>query len=377
MQRCYTVVKAAFEAACQLTHLPPAAPARRLHGHSYTAQIRANLAADWGAFSGAEVEQLHQQLAATVGTLDHRLLNDFIKNPSDENIARWLNGRLGVPELRALELDIPKLGALNLDKVSIQSTADTGVDLDHSNNAHSWKRFYFAAAHRLPFVAAGHQCGRMHGHGFSLILHAEQSLLADEGAAGDGLQAQWALIEPLLNRTCLNNIPGLENPTSEHLCRWIWERLKPNFAALSWVSVFETASVGSHYDGADFRIWKAFNFEAAAALNAAPAQHILAGLHGHSYLARLHLQAPLDEVLGWTVDYGDVKQHFQATLEQLDHHDLSANASIGDGSTRAIAHYIKQQAAPQLPQLNRIDLYQSPGCGVVLSWADAPPALPI
>ncbi|MFT5260009.1 MAG: 6-pyruvoyltetrahydropterin/6-carboxytetrahydropterin synthase [Saprospiraceae bacterium] len=363
MQKCYTVVNAPFEAACKIDSMAADAPASRLHGHSYLARIRAELPQSWGQFVGSEVDELHQQLLATVAPLDHRYLNDIINNPTNENIVRWLNGQLG---------------DLSLEKTGVQSTSHEGVDLDSAGRTHSWKRFRFEAAHQLPNVEPGHQCGRMHGHGFEVILHAHQQL--EDAAMGvnlDTLQLHWSRIEPLLNRTCLNNIAGLENPTSEHLCRWIWEQLKSALNELSWVSVYETATAGSHYDGKNFRIWKEFNFDSATHLADAPQDHLLAGLHGHSYLARLHIQAPLDEVLGWTVDYGDVKKLFKPTLDQLDHHDLSINGQIPDGSTRAIAQYIKQEIVTELPQLNRIDLYEQPGCGVVLSWSDESPALPV
>ncbi len=362
MQKRYTVVNAPFEAACKIDSLHPA-PARRLHGHSYLARIRAELPSNWGQFKGVEVNQLRQHLIDAVAPLDHRYLNDIIANPTNENIVRWLG---------------KSLGALSLNKVGIQSTAHEGVDLDHQGQAHSWKRFRFEAAHQLPFVEPGHQCGRMHGHGFEVILHAHQQLESEAmGVDIDLFRLHWNKVAPQLHLACLNEITGLENPTSEHLCNWIWNQIKPQFPQLSWVSVYETASAGSHYDGKDYRIWKEFNFDAATTLNKAPNGHAYANLHGHSYLARLHLQAPLDTVFGWTVDYGDVKKIFKPIADQLDHHNLATNSSIDDGSTLSIAKYIKTQVESSLPQLNRVDLYETPGCGVVLSWAAESPALPV
>ncbi len=363
MRQCYTVVCAPFEAACQIVSLPQDNPASRLHGHSYLARIRADLPQGWGEFAGAEVNQLQQQLKTAVAPLDHQFLNDLINAPTNENLARWVN---------------EQLPALQLDKVGIQSTANEGVDIDKQGKAHSWKRFRFEAAHQLPNVAADHQCGRMHGHGFEVILHAHQRIGNDAmGVNLDALQLHWSRIAPKLHLKCLNDIAGLENPTSEYLCLWIWNQLSPLFEELSWVSVYETASAGSHYDGQDFRIWKEFNFDAAVELAAAPNDSPYANLHGHSYLARLHIQAPLDEVFGWTVDYGDVKRIFKSTLDQLDHRNLSAHTGIESGGAAEIAQFIRKQVEPSLPQLNRVDLYETPGCGVVLSWAEESPALPV
>ena len=63
-----------------------------------------------------------------------------------------------------------------IESVGIQSTKDEGADIDRDNHVHIWRRFRFEAAHQLPNVPEGHQCGRMHGHGFEVILHADQDL---------------------------------------------------------------------------------------------------------------------------------------------------------------------------------------------------------
>ena len=58
--------------------------------------------------------------------------------------------------------------------------------------------------------------------------------------------------EPLyqvLDHHYLNDIPGLENPTSEVLCQWIWHKLKPTLPILSKVEVKETCTSGCIYSG--------------------------------------------------------------------------------------------------------------------------------
>ena len=139
----------------------------------------------------------------------------------------------------------------------------------------------------------------------------------------DHLEAIWAPVQAELHHACLNDIPGLENPTSELLARWVWERIKPALPALSWVTVYETAPPAATTTVAHYRIWKEQRFESALQLLRAPEGDPRRRLHGHSYLLRLHLTAPLDEVLGWTVDYGDVKALFKPIYAQLDHHRLN------------------------------------------------------
>jgi 6-pyruvoyltetrahydropterin/6-carboxytetrahydropterin synthase len=209
----------------------------------------------------------------------------------------------------------------------------------------------------------------MHGHGFEVILHANRSDKAGPEFEYQTLDAHWAPLHEQLHHHCMNDIPGLENPTSEALCNWIWQRLKPELPELSWVTVYETATAGCHYDGDHYRIWKEQRFESALALPEI-------GLHGHSYLIRLHLTAPLDPVMCWTIDYGDVKEVFKPIYQQLDHHRLDQLPGIGRSDPEGVAKWIKAQISDTLPALDRIDLYQQPGCGVILNWGEHEPALP-
>jgi len=262
--------------------------------------------------------------------------------------------------------------------------------------AHLWRRYQFESAHRLPHVAPGHKCGRMHGHGFAVIVHAQAHPGAQRACLDAGLDARlditaldrlWAPLHAQLHQACLNDIEGLDNPTSEHIARWIWQRLRPQLQALRWVTVYETATCGAHFDGANYRIWKELGFDSAMRLQRAPAGDGRRRIHGHSYRLRLHLAAPLDQVLGWTIDFGDVKECFAPVLARLDHHPLHELPGVGRGGDRggddgedgaaAIVRWVRGQTAASLPALERIDLDETPGCGVVLCWGPALPALPV
>ena len=220
--------------------------------------------------------------------------------------------------------------------------------------------------------------GALHGHGFEVILHANQDLgERPMGVDFDHLEGVWALLQEVLDYRCLNDLPGLENPTSERLAAWIWEHLKPTLPELSWVSVYETVTAGCHYDGERYCIWKEQRFEGALALRRAPQGDPRRRLHGHSYLVRLHLCAPLDEVMGWTVDYGDVKGLFKPIYQALDHHRLDELPQLPDADPGSLTDWIRERLMVRLPQLDRIDLYEMPGCGAVLAWGNGGPALPI
>ena len=360
--RLFYLAAAPFEAARYVDILPDAHRARKLHGHSFVARVRSELPVSKATFEGSEVDDLQSHLASAVGPLDYSLLNDHLSVPTDENLARWIDGRLEPAT----------------EYTGVLSTRDQGVDLDANGNAHIWRRFRFEAAHQLNNVPEGHQCGRMHGHGFEVILHVEQNIQgSDLGIDFDYLECIWQPLHKQLHYNCLNDIPGLEIPTSEMLASWVWNKLKPELPQLSWVSTYETATSGCHFNGSEHRIWKEQRFEAATQLRAAPAGDPRGRLHGHSYISRLHLTAPIDEVMGWTVDYGDVKEVFKPIYKQLDHHNLATITGPESSSLASLAHWVKSRLSNTLSQLDRLDLYQTPGCGCALNWGKHSPALPV
>lgn len=113
------------------------------------------------------------------------------------------------------------------------------------------KEFTFEAAHRLPNVAPGHKCGRLHGHSFRVILEVDGPIGEDTGWVLDFGDIK-AAFKPLLNRLdhyYLNEIEGLENPTSEILAVWIWDRVRPALPLLSAVTVKETCTTSCTYRG--------------------------------------------------------------------------------------------------------------------------------
>jgi 6-pyruvoyltetrahydropterin/6-carboxytetrahydropterin synthase len=80
--------------------------------------------------------------------------------------------------------------------------------------------------------------------------------------------------------------------------------------------------------------------------------------------------------MGWTLDYGDVKELFRPVYRQLDHHLLNELPRLGDADPASLVLWMREEAATRLPQIDRIDLYETPGCGAVLSWGELGPALP-
>lgn len=111
--------------------------------------------------------------------------------------------------------------------------------------------FRFEAAHRLPFVPQGHPCERLHGHSYFVRLTISGEVDPDTGWVMDFDDINMAF-NPLLaqlDHYYLNEVLGLENPTSENLAKWIWDRLKPVLLMLTAVEIQETCTVGCIYRG--------------------------------------------------------------------------------------------------------------------------------
>src|SRR5690242_561992 len=114
-----------------------------------------------------------------------------------------------------------------------------------------YKEFTFEAAHRLPHVPDGHKCGRLHGHSYRVQVHVAGEVGETTGWVQDfgDIKSVTKPVEDELDHNFLNEIPGLENPTSEVLARWIWDRLQPDLPLLTAVQVRETCTSGCIYRG--------------------------------------------------------------------------------------------------------------------------------
>ena len=114
-----------------------------------------------------------------------------------------------------------------------------------------YKEFRFEAAHRLPNVPAEHKCGRLHGHSFAVKITINGRVGKESGWVMyyADISAAFKPIRKQLDHYYLNEIDGLENPTSENIACWIWQRLKPKLPELFSIEVKETCTSGCIYTG--------------------------------------------------------------------------------------------------------------------------------
>ncbi|MBM87306.1 MAG: 6-carboxytetrahydropterin synthase QueD [Gammaproteobacteria bacterium] len=116
-----------------------------------------------------------------------------------------------------------------------------------------YKEFNFEAAHSLPNVPSEHKCSRLHGHSFKIIITVAGKVSPDSGWVMDYAEISKAFkpIRKQLDHFYLNDIKGLENPTSENIARWVWAKLKPGLPKLCAIEIKETCTSGCIYKGKD------------------------------------------------------------------------------------------------------------------------------
>ena len=113
------------------------------------------------------------------------------------------------------------------------------------------KTFQFEAAHRLPHLPSSHKCSRIHGHSFKFEVAITGDIDQQKGWVLDFGEINRK-VEPVveeIDHRFLNEIQGLENPTSENIAIWLWNKLEPNLPGLVEIAVCESANSRCVYRG--------------------------------------------------------------------------------------------------------------------------------
>lgn len=114
-----------------------------------------------------------------------------------------------------------------------------------------YKQFTFDSAHLLPNVPENHKCRQLHGHTYHLTAFVEGGLQKEMGWVLDFNDLN-KIIKPiieLVDHKYLNDIPGLENPTTELFSIWLWDQIKPELSGLKKIELKETPGSGVIYEG--------------------------------------------------------------------------------------------------------------------------------
>lgn len=342
------VVAGRFEAARQIKTEQVPLKACRPHGHGFQVVAVCSAIKD----AQAQFDALDQVVQSACGLWDYQDLNRVLGDSVDNrSLLGKCSGNINDPSLRLLQLETEPglISVLDLDQ-NVYRVANT---------------FEFEAAHQLPHVPPGHKCGRMHGHGFSVRIECSvpDSMLMESMQAK--VATAWIPLFEKLQWSCLNDIPGLENPTSEHLALWLWEALQ-SLEGLVAITVNETPTAGCCFDGQKMRIWKEQTFDSAVKLINVAKGDPRRAVHGHTFKTRLHLTGSLDQALGWVYDYGDVKEVFRPLFDALDHRALYDMDGLEHADDLILTRYIYDHLKPQLALLSGVDIEHRPHRGAWL-----------
>lgn len=117
-------------------------------------------------------------------------------------------------------------------------------------------------------------------------------------------------------------------------------------------------------------IYKEFSFDSAHFLPHVPDGHKCKNMHGHTYKLRVCLKGEPDENLGWIMDFKELKDHVCPVIDLLDHKLINDVKGLENPTAENITVWIWKQIQPLLPQLSRIELYETPTTGVIFSGVE-------
>lgn len=112
-------------------------------------------------------------------------------------------------------------------------------------------------------------------------------------------------------------------------------------------------------------LYKTFTFDSAHYLPRVPAGHKCANLHGHTYTLKVFVEGKPDPLLGWVIDFNDLKKAICPIIDQLDHNLLNEIEGLNNPTSEMLAVWLWNKIITKLPGLKRIELNETPGSGVI------------
>lgn len=240
-----------------------------------------------------------------------------------------------------------------------------------NNNLIASQYLLLRSAHFLPNVPENHKCRRLHGHNFGLwISILIPSLNSDAAHSIEILQDFSESISAELDCKILNKISGLENPTSENIARWIFNRFAKINSNLVSVLCIETATSAASYNRHDqWLCWKSFDFESVWAPN--PEKTI-----GHSFRLSAGISGKLKSKFDWVLDFSEIKAAIQPLINQLDHQDLSKLMQGRCNTAEGLLSWMREQSPDCLNASYCLQNLPSSGTYLIASDLDFADVIP-
>lgn len=216
--------KLTFEAAHRNTSGSANELTSRLHGHSYEVTVAVEGAIDPKIGWVMDFAEVKDRASEVIDRLDHYTLNDIpgMQDSTHPDVENWIgmNLRSALHSFAYCRLVI--VGERGwMPRVS---RIEPGIER---------VKFGFDAAHFLPTLPDTHKCRRIHGHSFRVAITS-----TDVSRLAEPLRD----IHGQVDHRLLNDISGLENPTSEYLAEWLSKALKSRKCAYQEIMVAETCT---------------------------------------------------------------------------------------------------------------------------------------
>ena len=114
-----------------------------------------------------------------------------------------------------------------------------------------YREYYINSARFLPNVEEGHICGSLHGHTYNIKVYVGGKVDKKTGFVIDvfDIDKHFKKIHHQIDHKLLNEIKGLENPTSENICIWVWNKLLKDIPNLYKIEIMENSVTGFIYKG--------------------------------------------------------------------------------------------------------------------------------
>lgn len=112
-------------------------------------------------------------------------------------------------------------------------------------------------------------------------------------------------------------------------------------------------------------IFKEFTFDSAHFLPMVPPEHKCRGMHGHTYRLTIFIEGDPHPVLGWVMDFAEIKEVMAPIINAVDHKMLNDVPGLENPTCELLAHWLWQRIKPAMPLLSKITLYETPTSGVI------------
>ena len=111
------------------------------------------------------------------------------------------------------------------------------------------KEFHFSASHQLTELPSDHQCARLHGHNYIVVVELVAQDLNPHGFVRDyqDLSALKDYIDQTLDHRHLNDVLGHDQTTAERLAKHLYDWCLPQWPEVRSVNVSETPKTWAEY----------------------------------------------------------------------------------------------------------------------------------